>query len=49
MGTANRKATPEEQQQMEGPVEKAMKEGAVGISTGLIWLTFPVLLPIRKK
>lgn len=38
MGTANRKATPEEQQQMESLVEKAMKDGAVGLSTGLIYI-----------
>ncbi|WP_298739255.1 D-aminoacylase [uncultured Chitinophaga sp.] len=38
MGTANRKATPEEQQQMENLMEKAMKQGAVGLSTGLIYI-----------
>jgi len=38
MGTANRKAAPEEQQQMERLMEKAMKAGAVGLSTGLIYI-----------
>jgi N-acyl-D-amino-acid deacylase len=35
MGTANRQATPDELKKMEGLVEKAMAEGAVGFSTGL--------------
>lgn len=34
----NRKANPEEQQQMEALVEKAMQDGAVGLSTGLIYI-----------
>lgn len=38
MGTANRKATPEEIQKMQALVAKAMKEGAVGFSTGLIYI-----------
>ena len=38
MGFANRDATPEEQQRMEMLVEKAMKDGAVGLSTGLIYI-----------
>lgn len=38
MGRANRDATPEEMQQMENIVEKAMKDGAVGLSTGLIYI-----------
>ncbi|MEP7373829.1 MAG: D-aminoacylase [Chitinophagaceae bacterium] len=38
MGKANRDATPEEQEQMENIVDKAMKEGAVGLSTGLIYI-----------
>lgn len=38
MGTANRKATPDEVTKMEGLVDKAMKEGAVGLSTGLIYI-----------
>lgn len=38
MGTVNRKATPEEQQKMEAIVERAMQEGAVGFSTGLIYI-----------
>src|SRR5258705_3671385 len=38
MGRANRDATPEEMKQMENIVEKAMKEGAVGLSTGLIYI-----------
>src|ERR1700759_934123 len=35
MGRANRDATPEEMQQMEAIVDKAMRDGAVGFSTGL--------------
>ncbi len=35
MGTANRQATPDELKKMEGLVEKAMADGAVGFSTGL--------------
>jgi N-acyl-D-amino-acid deacylase len=38
MGTANRKASQEEQQQMESLMEKAMRDGAVGLSTGLIYI-----------
>jgi N-acyl-D-amino-acid deacylase len=38
MGRANRDATAAEQLQMENIVEKAMKEGAVGLSTGLIYI-----------
>jgi N-acyl-D-amino-acid deacylase len=38
MGTANRKATEEELRKMEGIVEDAMKNGAVGFSTGLIYI-----------
>src|SRR5688572_24660063 len=38
MGTANRKATEEELQKMEALVEKAMQDGAVGFSTGLIYI-----------
>ncbi|MCC6588328.1 MAG: D-aminoacylase [Bryobacterales bacterium] len=38
MGTANRKATPEEIAQMQLIVETAMKQGAVGFSTGLIYI-----------
>lgn len=38
MGRANRDATPEEMQRMIGLVEKAMKDGAVGLSTGLIYI-----------
>jgi N-acyl-D-amino-acid deacylase len=34
----NRKPTAEEQQKMDALVEKAMKEGAVGLSTGLIYI-----------
>jgi N-acyl-D-amino-acid deacylase len=35
MGTANRQATPAELKVMEGLVEKGMRDGAVGFSTGL--------------
>ncbi|MDP2054169.1 MAG: D-aminoacylase [Acidobacteriota bacterium] len=35
MGTANRQATPDELKRMEALVAKAMKDGAVGFSTGL--------------
>lgn len=38
MGTANRHATETELQQMEAIADKAMKEGAVGMSTGLIYI-----------
>lgn len=38
MGTANRLATPEEIGRMQALVEKAMREGAVGFSTGLIYI-----------
>ena len=38
MGRANRDATPEEMKQMENLVEKAMQDGAVGMSTGLIYI-----------
>lgn len=38
MGLANRAATPEDQQKMETLVDTAMREGAVGLSTGLIYL-----------
>jgi N-acyl-D-amino-acid deacylase len=38
MGTANRKPTAEELKKMEALVEKAMQDGAVGFSTGLIYI-----------
>ncbi|MBB1285497.1 D-aminoacylase [Flavisolibacter sp. BT320] len=38
MGTANRKPTEDELKQMEALVEKAMLDGAVGLSTGLIYI-----------
>jgi len=38
MGTANRLATADEIQRMQGLVEQAMKDGAVGFSTGLIYI-----------
>jgi N-acyl-D-amino-acid deacylase len=38
MGSANRKATDEEISQMQALVETAMREGAVGFSTGLIYI-----------
>jgi N-acyl-D-amino-acid deacylase len=38
MGTANRQATPEEIAKMQQLVEKAMRDGAVGFSTGLIYI-----------
>ncbi len=38
MGRANRDATPEEMKQMQDIVDKAMKDGAVGLSTGLIYI-----------
>lgn len=38
MGTANRFATPEEIEKMQALVEQAMREGAVGFSTGLIYI-----------
>jgi N-acyl-D-amino-acid deacylase len=38
MGTANRLATDEEIAKMQGLVDQAMKDGAVGFSTGLIYI-----------
>lgn len=38
MGNSQRDPTPEEQAKMEQLVEKAMQEGAVGLSTGLIYV-----------
>jgi N-acyl-D-amino-acid deacylase len=38
MGSANRQATPEEIARMQELVEKAMGEGALGLSTGLIYI-----------
>lgn len=38
MGTANRKASPEEIRKMAALVERAMQDGAVGFSTGLIYI-----------
>lgn len=38
MGTANRTPTEEEMQKMETIVERAMQDGAVGFSTGLIYI-----------
>lgn len=38
MGDAQRDPTPEEQKKMEDLVDQAMREGAVGLSTGLIYV-----------
>ncbi len=38
MGTVDRSPTAEEQQKMNALVEKAMRDGAVGLSTGLIYV-----------
>jgi N-acyl-D-amino-acid deacylase len=38
LGTANRQPSETEMQQMEGIVRQAMKDGAVGLSTGLIYI-----------
>lgn len=38
MGDAQRDPSPAEQQQMEQLIERAMKDGAVGLSTGLIYV-----------
>jgi N-acyl-D-amino-acid deacylase len=38
MGTANRQATADEIARMQRPVEKNMRDGAVGFSTGLIYI-----------
>jgi N-acyl-D-amino-acid deacylase len=38
MGRANRNPTSEEMQKMEAIVDKGMREGAVGLSTGLIYI-----------
>lgn len=38
MGRVNRDATPDEMKRMDDIVDKAMKDGAVGLSTGLIYI-----------
>ena len=38
MGRVNRDATPDEMKKMEALVDKAMQDGAVGMSTGLIYI-----------
>ena len=38
MNTANRRATPDEIRQMQALVEQGMRDGAVGFSTGLIYI-----------
>lgn len=38
MGRANRDATPDEMKKMEELTDKAMRDGAVGLSTGLIYI-----------
>ncbi|NOT50942.1 MAG: D-aminoacylase [Chitinophagaceae bacterium] len=38
MGRANRDASPDEMRKMDDIVDKAMKDGAVGLSTGLIYI-----------
>jgi N-acyl-D-amino-acid deacylase len=38
MGLEDKQATPDEMKKMESLVDKAMKDGAVGLSTGLIYL-----------
>ena len=38
MGRVNRDATPEEMQEMKDIVDKAMRDGALGFSTGLIYI-----------
>lgn len=38
MGRANRDASPDEMKRMENIVDKAMQDGAVGLSTGLIYI-----------
>ncbi|MCX6319176.1 MAG: D-aminoacylase [Bacteroidetes bacterium] len=38
MGRANRDATPDEMKRMESIVDKAMRDGAIGLSTGLIYI-----------
>ena len=38
IGSGNRKATPEEIAKMEGLVEQGMREGALGLSTGLFYV-----------
>ena len=54
MGRANRDATVQELQKMEGIVDTAMLEGAVGLSTGLIYIpgTYsktPEIVALAKK
>lgn len=53
MGRANRLVTPSEQLQMEDLVDKAMRDGAVGLSTGLIYIpgtfsTTPEIVALAK-
>jgi N-acyl-D-amino-acid deacylase len=53
MGLANRSTSAEEQQKMEGLVDQAMRDGAVGLSTGLIYLpgvysTTPEVIGLAK-
>jgi N-acyl-D-amino-acid deacylase len=38
MGSANRQATPEEIRKMQGLIDRAMRDGAVGFSTGLEYI-----------
>ncbi len=38
LGLANRRATPQEIRKMEGLVEQAMRDGAFGLSTGLLYV-----------
>lgn len=38
MGSANRLATPQEIERMQAQVEQAMRDGAIGFSTGLIYI-----------
>jgi N-acyl-D-amino-acid deacylase len=47
MGLDNRLATPEEQKKMEELVQQAMKDGAVGLSTGLF--IYPACIVTLKK
>jgi N-acyl-D-amino-acid deacylase len=54
MGRVNRDATAQEMQQMENIVDKAMKDGAVGFSTGLIYIpgtytTTPEIVELAKQ
>ncbi len=53
IGNVNRRATPDEMKKMEGLVDQAMRDGAIGLSSGLIyppnaWMTTDELVDLAK-